>query len=151
MNQHRERVVKVKPMERFLNALYGISVRLGLAFSHNYLVEAVGRKSGRVFRTPVNLLEMNGRSYLVAPRGDTSWVKNARAAGSLVLLKGAYRESFQLRELPDDEKPPIIKEFLDRYAAAVGRFYEVPKGSPVEAFREIAPSKPVFELIPKPR
>jgi len=151
MSEQREQFVKVSSMERILNRLYGLSVRLGLALSHNYLVEVAGRKSGRVFRTPVNLLEINGRSYLVAPRGDTGWVKNARAAGSLNLVKGAYRESFQLRELSDDEKPSIIKEFLDRYANAVERFYSVPKGSPVEAFREIAPTKPVFELISKSR
>jgi deazaflavin-dependent oxidoreductase (nitroreductase family) len=151
MSGQREQFVNVAPLERILNRLYGLSVRVGIALSHNYLVEVAGRKSGRVFRTPVNLLEMNGRSYLVAPRGDTSWVKNARAAGSLNLVKGAYRESFQLRELSDDEKPPIIKEFLDRFATAVGRFYSVPKGSPVEAFREIAPTKPVFELLPNRR
>ncbi|MGH7864265.1 MAG: nitroreductase/quinone reductase family protein [Candidatus Binataceae bacterium] len=146
--ERSEKVIKQKALERFLNVIYGLSVRLGIGLAHNYVVEVAGRKSGRVFRTPVNLLEMNGRSYLVAPRGATSWVQNARAAGTLALVQGAYREAFRFRELPDQEKPPIIKEFLERYANAVERFYAVPKGSPVEAFGVVAPSKPVFELIP---
>jgi deazaflavin-dependent oxidoreductase (nitroreductase family) len=138
---------RLSPMERLLNRTYGLIVGLGLGFAHNYLLETRGRKTGRVYTTPVNLLEMNGRRYLCASRGETAWVKNARAAGSVVLAKGSKRVEYRVRELPVEERAPMLKEFLERYASSVQRFYPVPNGSPLEAFADCASTMPVFELI----
>ena len=41
----------------------------------------------------------------------------------------------------------IIKAFLDRYASQVQRFFDVPAGSPADAFRAVASRTPVFELV----
>jgi deazaflavin-dependent oxidoreductase (nitroreductase family) len=139
---------RLSPIERLLNRTYGIIVGLGLGFAHNYVLETRGRKSGRVYSTPVNLLEMNSRRYLCASRGETAWVKNARAAGFVVLAKGSRRQHCRVRELPVEERAPILKEFLERYASSVQRFYPVAKGSPLEAFAECARTMPAFELIP---
>ncbi len=133
--------------ERFFNRLYGIALRFGLAFSHNYLLEVRGRKSGRVFTTPINLLDYKGRRYLVANRGQTQWLRNARAAGRVVLAKAGRRTEFVVRDVPDDQKPELLKEFLERFKASVQRFYTVKPGSPVEAFKPMAPECPVLELI----
>ena len=46
-----------------------------------------GRTSGEWRTTPVNLLSHDGERYLVAPRGETQWVKNLRAAGEGVSEK----------------------------------------------------------------
>jgi hypothetical protein len=35
-----------------------------------------GRASGEWRMVPVNVLELAGQRYLVAPRGDTQWVRN---------------------------------------------------------------------------
>jgi hypothetical protein len=51
-----------------------------------------------------------------------------------------------VRELPVAERPELLKEFLDRFAASVQRYYPVKKGSPVSAFAECAGTMPVFEL-----
>lgn len=139
--------IRETKIERLLNQSFGYLLRLGIGLSHNYLLVTVGRKTGKLYSTPVNLLEMNRSRYLVASRGETGWVRNARAAGTVTLKKGAKEWSYRIRELPVPERPPIIKEFLERFAASVQRFYEVPKGSPVEAFVSIAPRNPVFELI----
>jgi len=53
---------------------------------------------------------------------------------------------FRVREVEIGARAPILKEFLDRYANQVQRFYPVPKGAPVESFRDMAPRAPVFEL-----
>jgi len=140
-------LVKQTPRERFFNRTFGFLVRLGLAPGYNRLLEVPGRKTGRIHTTPVNLLEMDGRRYLVASRGETAWARNARAAGRVTLRRGARSETFALRELADAEKPPVLKEFLGRYPRQVQRFYPVPKDAPVEAFRAIAPTQPVFELV----
>jgi len=138
--------IKESPLDRVFNRFFGFLVRLGIGAKYNYLLETRGRKTGRAYTTPVNLTEIDGRRYLVAVRGETGWVRNARAAGIVLLRKGSERVTFKVREIAVDERPPVLKEFLERYASQVQRFYPVPKGSPVEAFREMAPRAPVFEL-----
>ncbi|HUY28807.1 MAG TPA: nitroreductase family deazaflavin-dependent oxidoreductase [Candidatus Binataceae bacterium] len=138
---------KETSIERIFNQSFGFLLRLGVGYAHNYLLITSGRKTGREYATPVNLLEMNGHRYLVASRGETGWVRNARAAGSVILKKGAKQWTWKVRELPIDDRPPVIKEFLERFAASVQRFYTIRAGSPVEAFAAVAPGNPVFELL----
>ena len=64
-------------------------VGLGWGFSYNYLLQVRGRKSGKVYSTPIDLLEKNGKRFLVAPRGRAQWVRNAEAAGEVTLKKGS--------------------------------------------------------------
>jgi len=135
-------------IERLFNRAVGLVVRLGFAPAEKFNIEVRGRKSGRIFSTPVNLLEVDGRKFLVAARGDTSWVRNARAAGRIELTKGSIRQPFTVRELPVSERNVALKAFLDRFASEVARFFPVPPGSPPEAFAECAPRIPVFELTP---
>src|SRR2546426_999351 len=103
-------------LERVFNRIYGSLVGLGLGFSYNYLLEVRGRKSGRTYSTPIDLLELNGKRYLVAPRGRTQWVRNAEAAGEVMLKKGRTRQRFRLRALADSEKPEVLKAYLDTLA-----------------------------------
>jgi hypothetical protein len=65
------------------------------------------------------------------------------------LKKGRRREEFRLRMVPDEEKPEILKAYLDRFKFTVQRYFPVQAGSPVESFRPIAARYPVFELWPK--
>lgn len=139
--------LKLNAFERIANGLFGVLVGLGIGFGHSYVLEVRGRKSGNVFKTPVNLLTRDGKRYLVASRGETNWVRNARAAGTVALVKGSDRKDYRVREIPIAERPEIIKDFLDRFALSVQRYYPVPKGSPASAFAEIAARYPVFELV----
>jgi deazaflavin-dependent oxidoreductase (nitroreductase family) len=134
-------------LDRLFNRFMGQLLKLGFAPNYMRLLEVRGRKSGRLFTTPVNLLEFNGRLILVAARGETAWARNARAAGRIVLRRGANIQSLQVRELADPDKPEIIKAFLDRFASQVQRFFAVKASSPPDAFRAVAPRTPVFELI----
>src|SRR5271170_6384035 len=61
--------------DRIFNRIFGLLVGVGIGAKYNYVLETRGRKTGRVFATPVNLLEMDGRRYLVAVRGETGWVR----------------------------------------------------------------------------
>src|SRR6266849_875095 len=136
------------PAEQFFNRAFGFLVGLGLSPSYNYLLEVKGRKSGKVYSTPVNLHELAGKQFLVAPRGRTQWVRNAEVAGEVTLKKRSQRLRFRLRPLEDSEKPEVLKSYLDRYRAAVQRFFPLRPDSPLAAFAEIAAGYPVFELIP---
>ncbi len=82
---------------------------MGLGMRYNYLLQVRGRKTGQLYSTPVNLLELHGKQYLVAPRGQTQWVRNAKVSGEITLKRGASRRRFRLRALSSEEKPEILK------------------------------------------
>lgn len=90
-------------------------------------------------------MELNGKQFLVAPRGRTQWVRNAEAAGEVTLKRGSRRR-FRLRPLDDSEKPQVLKAYLTNYKSAVKKFFPIPPGAPLEEFAKIAGGYPVFEL-----
>jgi deazaflavin-dependent oxidoreductase (nitroreductase family) len=132
--------------EKAFNKIFGMLVGLGLGMQHNYLLEVRGRKSGRMFTTPVSVLDVNDKLYLVAPRGRTQWVRNAEAAGEIVLRKGSTRSRYAIRPVEEAGRPELLKEYVDRFKTTVQRYFPVPAGSAAEAFGPIAKDYPVFEL-----
>ncbi len=136
-------------IEAVFNRVYGFLVGAGLGFSYAYLLQVRGRKTGRLYSTPVDLLELNGNKYLVAPRGRTQWVRNAEAAGEVTLKRGRMRESFVLQAVTGADKPKILKAYLDRFRREVQRYFPLPAGSDEHAFAAIAGLYPAFELKAK--
>jgi deazaflavin-dependent oxidoreductase (nitroreductase family) len=134
--------------ERAFGRVLALLVRIGLVRGHFYVLEVRGRRSGNTITLPVDPLDADGRRYLVSARGNTQWVRNARAAGKVALVRGRRRQNYTAHEVPPDLRPPLLKAYLDRFASEVQRFFPVPKGSPVEAFNDLAPDYPVFELQP---
>jgi deazaflavin-dependent oxidoreductase (nitroreductase family) len=134
-------------MERAFNRTYGFFVRLGIGASYSYLLEVRGRKSGKIYSTPVSLLKLNGKEFLVAPRGRTQWSRNAEAAGEIILKRGSKRQEYRLRILADGEKPEVLKAYLDSYKSAVQKFFPIKAGSPSSAFVPLAPNYPAYELF----
>jgi deazaflavin-dependent oxidoreductase (nitroreductase family) len=134
-------------VEKFFNRALGALIGMGIGPAHIYLLEVRGRKTGKLYTTPVDPLELNGKRYLVAPRGRTQWVRNAEAAGEIVLRRGGHYQKVRLRSISDPEKPPILKAYLDQYKREVQRYFPVTAGSPPEAFTNVAASYPAFELL----
>ena len=93
---------KPSAVEAFFNRAMGFLAGLGMAPGFIYLLQVRGRKSGKIFSTPVNLMEFAGKQILVAPRGRTQWVRNAEAAGEITLKRGSRRLRYGLREIGDD-------------------------------------------------
>jgi deazaflavin-dependent oxidoreductase (nitroreductase family) len=133
--------------ERLFNRLFGFLVGLGIGLRHNYLLQVRGRKTGKLYATPIDLLGFRGKKYLVAPRGRTQWVRNAEAAGEVTLKKGSHRQRYRLRPLSDTDKPEILKAYLDSFKTEVQRYFPVPAGSPASSFAEVASVYPAFELV----
>lgn len=131
--------------EKLFNRAFGFLAGLGIAPSFIYLLEVRGRKSGKLYSTAVNLLELNGKQFLVAPRGRTQWVRNAEAAGEVTLKRGSRRR-FRLQSLNDSEKPQVLKAYLTNYKSAVQKFFPIFPEAPLEEFAKIAAGYPVFEL-----
>ena len=149
MNSNPPVFRKPTGVERIFNRTFGFLIGIGVGFRDKYLLQVRGHKTGRIHSTPINLLRLGGKQYLVAPRGRTQWVRNAEAAGEVALKKGSTPLYFRLRPVPDVEKPEILKAYLDQFRREVQGFFPVPAGSPLETFSEIAGRYPVFELTPR--
>jgi deazaflavin-dependent oxidoreductase (nitroreductase family) len=130
------------------NRLVAFLTRQGISVLGSRVLAVRGRKSGEWRTTPVNLLDYDGRSYLVAPRGEAQWVRNLRVAGTGELRVGKRAESFRGRELTDDEKVPVLRAYLMRWKAEVGIFFEgIGPDASDDQIRAIAPRHPAFEVL----
>jgi len=123
--------------------------KLGVSVWGSRVLAVRGRKSGEWRTTPVNLLTVDGKEYLVAPRGQTDWVRNIRVARGGELRLGKKVQPFSAVELDDDAKVPLLRAYLKRWKAEVGIFFNgVGPDSTDEQVRAIAPDHPVFEVQP---
>ena len=123
--------------------------RLGLSVWGSRILRVKGRKSGEWHNHPVNLLTYQGRQYLVSPRGHTQWVRNIRVSGDGELVLGRRTQRFKAVEVPDDEKVPLLREYLRRWKFEVGMFFGgVSAESSDEELRRIAPDHPAFRVEP---
>ena len=121
--------------------------RRGVSVWGSRVLAVRGRKSGQWRTTPVNLLTLDGKQYLVAPRGHVQWTHNMRAAGGGELHLGKHVDTFTVAEVGDDDKTPILRAYLKRWKAEVGVFFNgVGPDSPDDELRRIAPDHPVFEI-----
>ena len=121
--------------------------RVGISLWGSRVLEVPGRVSGEIRSTPVNVLAIGDRRYLVAPRGITQWVLNARAAGAVDLRVGRRVEHVELVELADADKPEILRAYLRRWKWEVGQFFDGvgPDATDAELLAA-APKHPVFAL-----
>jgi len=123
----------------------GPLARVGLAGRHAYLLTVRGRKTGRAYSTPVILIEDDER-WLVAPYGDVSWVRNARAAGEVEIRRAGRSEILQIEEATPEQAAPVLRRYLKR-VQVVRPFFDVTTNSSLEEFVTEAPRHPVFRLI----
>ncbi|WP_028849645.1 nitroreductase family deazaflavin-dependent oxidoreductase [Thermocrispum municipale] len=122
-------------------------IRLGISVAGSRELRVRGRKTGQIRRVPVNVLKLDGERYLIAPRGHAQWVRNLRAAGEGELRVGRRPEPFTATELGDDEKLPMLREYLRRWAWEVKAFLgDLTVDSPDEDLRAAAPGFPVFRI-----
>jgi len=126
--------------------------KMGLSVRGSRELRVRGRTSGAWRRVPVNLLQHEGQRYLVAPRGDTQWVRNLRVAQSGELRVGRRVETFRAAEIDDDDKVAILRAYLRRWKMEVGVFFEgVGPDASDEEMRAAAPRHPVFCIDATPQ
>ena len=128
-----------------INGVVAPLVRLGVGPRHTYLLSVPGRRSGRIYTTPVTLVERGGARWLVAPYGERSWVKNARAAGWVELRRGRHRERVRVEEVDPGERAPVLRAYIRR-VPLTKRFFDARPDAPVEAFAAEAGRHPVFRI-----
>ena len=153
MNAAEARYVQPKAATNFFNETVARLTRMGISVYGSRVLYVKGRKSGEWRSTPVNPLSLaDGGRYLVAPRGNTQWVRNLRAIGTGELRVGRRTEPFTATEVADDDKPAILRAYLKRWKFEVGVFFDgVDAKAPEEKLREIAPGYPIFLIEPAAR
>ena len=147
MPEPRQNFIPPSFPARIANRIYGWFTVLSITPSYSFLLAVKGRKSDKIHRTPVNLLEFDQRLYLVGTRGYTQWSHNAASDGEVTLLRGRRRDRYRVRALTDSEKPEILQHYLRRFHLMSGRFFSVPEDASLAAFAQIAHKHPVFELF----
>ncbi|MEZ4683113.1 MAG: nitroreductase family deazaflavin-dependent oxidoreductase [Caldilineaceae bacterium] len=147
MSSNTERYARPSTIAVLVNKLIGKLATWGLGPSYMVQLTVRGRKSGKLYSTPVNLLNVDGNEYLVAPRGTTSWVRNARAVGEVTLTQKRNSQTVQLQEVPNEAKPPLLKAYLEQYKSAVQQYFAVEAGADVNEFAAIVDDHPVFRII----
>ena len=134
---------------RALNHVFRLLAEAGISVAGTRALRVRGRKTGKVRGVVVNLLSIDGRQYLVSPRGDTQWARNARAAGQVEVGPRWRGRVVGIQELADDAKPEILRRYLKRwYWEVKGHVGGLTPQSDDEHLRAVAPSIPVFELVP---
>lgn len=136
---------------KFANRLIIVFNSLGMSFGTWYILSIPGRKTGKMRSTPVSILHVNGRRYVVTGF-ETQWVKNARSAGKGTLARGRKKEQVVLVEIPAEERGPILREFPRQVPHGVSYFEKLLNipGDP-EALAAAAPRCPVFRLDKLPQ
>jgi hypothetical protein len=120
----------------------------GISIAGTHALRVRGRKSGKRRGVVINLLTVGGREYVVSPRGNTQWARNARAAGAVEMGPRWRSRSVRIAEVADDAKPQLLKRYLDRwYWEVKGHVGGLTPQSTVDEMRAAAPSIPIFELL----
>jgi deazaflavin-dependent oxidoreductase (nitroreductase family) len=116
----------------------------------NALITVRGRKSGQPRTTPVALVEIDGRRWVIGTFGDTNWVRNLRAAGEATLSVGRRREDVKANELAEDERISFFRDVLTPYVKRlrIGTILLSVLGAKdiVDDPAAAAAKRPVFEL-----
>ena len=107
-----------------------------------------GRKSGQPRSVAVNEVTVNGQRYLVAPRGNTEWARNARVHPDAEIKRGKS-ENVTLTELPTNERAPVIQQYLRENAWVTKREFGIDPKASIGEFEKIADKHPVFKVTPR--
>jgi deazaflavin-dependent oxidoreductase (nitroreductase family) len=132
---------------RIANSILGFFTSLGVSPAKVHKIEVRGRKSGQLRTAVINVLNHDGDRYLVAPRGNTEWVRNVRAANGDATLLRKEREKVHLEEVAVDQRAAIIKAYVGENAAATKQYFGVEPGDTIEKYQQIASDHPVFKVI----
>lgn len=131
---------------RWLNQLVRTLLRVGLGPRRTYLLTVPGRRSGRLYETPVTLVEVEGQRWLVAPYGAVNWVRNARDAGWVMLRRGRHAETVAIEEVGPEDSAPVLQRYVAR-VPITRPYFDARPDAPLDAFRAEATRHPVFRIV----
>ena len=133
---------------RAANAVFRWLAEAGVSIAGTRALRVRGRKTGQLRGVVVNLMTVDGRDYVVSPRGNTQWVRNARAAGEVEMGPRWRGRTVRISEVADDAKLDLLKRYIDRwYWEVKGHVGGLTPQSTDEQIRAVVPSIPIVELL----
>lgn len=139
--------LKGSPMTVRFNNVVGWLARHGFSLAGSVELSVRGRKSGQMQRIPVNPHTYEGEQYLISARGHSQWVRNMRVAGGGELRLGRKVHEIIAVELPDEEKLPVLRTYLEKWGWEVNQYFKgVTAKSSDEEIIAAAPDHPVFRI-----
>ena len=130
--------------------LWSLVFGLGIAPKRWVTLEVTGRRSGRTTRFPLGMADWAGHWYLVPMLGEQcNWVQNVRACGGQAVLRHRRAVHCRLVELPEDERPAILRRYLQKVPGARPHM-PVGPDAPAADLAAIASRYPVFLVVPEP-
>lgn len=142
------RKYQVNGMVRLINGFGAMMIKRNLGPQQNFLLTVHGRKTGKLYTTPVTLVEQNGKRWLVSPYGEVHWVKNARVTGEVMLSRGGKTDTFIIQQSDAKTSALILKTYL-KAVPYVRPYFDAKPDSPLETFETEATQHPVFLLEQK--
>jgi deazaflavin-dependent oxidoreductase (nitroreductase family) len=99
----------------FFNPLARRVLRVGALMGPNALITVRGRKSGVPRTTPVALVELDGKKWVIGTFGEVNWVRNLRAAGEATLTVGRRTDDVRSVELTQEERTAFFRDVVGPY------------------------------------
>jgi deazaflavin-dependent oxidoreductase (nitroreductase family) len=134
---------------RATNWAFATLTRLGLGASYRHLLTVRGRKTGQPRTTPVDVMDVDGQRWLVAGYGPANWVRNARAAGEVILSRHGHQARYAVAEPAPADAVPVLRKYMTDIRVTRSYFDATPAASDSEIEAELA-RHPVLRLVPKP-
>lgn len=142
-------VIEQTRFERWFNRLMDRLARHGFGPMGMQQLIVRGRSSGQERTAAVNPLCLHGNTYLVAARGQTQWVRNARAARRVELRKRNRRSAYIIEQVHGDEAVGVLRAYLRTWGFEVKQFFDgVGPDASDAALVATAEAHPVFRLTP---
>ena len=98
----------------FVNPIARCLLVTGIPMGPNMLVTVRGRKSGLPRTTPLTIVELSGRRWLMSPYGEVNWVRNLRVAGRATITVRRRTEAVTAVELGSTEAVAFYRDVLGR-------------------------------------
>jgi hypothetical protein len=144
---HTTRYDEPNATARAANAVFRWLAEIGVSVAGTRALRVRGRKTGELRGVVVNLMTVDGRDFVVSPRGNTQWARNARAAGRVEMGPRWRSREVGVTEVGDDAKIALLKVYLARwYWEVKGHVGGLTPDSSDAEIAAVAPSIPVFEL-----
>lgn len=141
---------------RAINSFTKRMVRLGVPMGPMILLTVRGRKTGRLYTTPLGMFERDGRRWLFAEFGAVDWVHNLRVFGEATVSRGRTREAVTVSELPAEAAAVVLHDIVAPWfktpMGAMARMvagrpiFKVALDAPLERFIDEAALHPVFDV-----
>ncbi len=104
---------KMNAGQRLANAVMRLMTEHGLGADYRHMLCVRGRATGVLRSTPVDVMEIDGISWLVAPYGEVNWVRNIRAAGGhATLSRGKRTVDLLAEEVTPADAVGVIRTYL---------------------------------------